>query len=169
MKEPMRFEKVGTLLAARGKLFRVSRPGRGKCGPDARVPDDVVSEWIRGVCAELSHENASNVFEIHYVCLLGKKLDGRREIADFYNARTPDDPEDRPTFEELLNGLADGRAVFRLYHFPTVDHQPVPSDIKKTVCKLLERLVVQGHTVFIGCSSAQGRTMEVLRSCQWAQ
>ncbi len=169
MKEPKCFEKVETSLEGRGKLFRVSRPGRGERGSDARVSNDVVSEWIRGVCAELIEEGASGVLEIHYVCLLGKKRNGRREIADFYDARGPDDPEDWPTFEELLNALAKGRAVFKVYHVPTVDQEEVPSVVKETVRKLLEKLLAEGHTVLIGCSAAQQRTMEVLQSCPWAQ
>lgn len=54
-------------------------------------------------------------------------------------------------------------------NFPTVDHEPVPADVKETVRELLEKSLAQGHTVLVGCSSAQGRTMEVLRSCPWAQ
>lgn len=168
MREPYLFEKIETALSAVGRLFRVSRPGRGKCGSDARVSNDVVEEWIDGVCAALRGENASDRLQIHYVCLLGKKRDGRREIADFYDARAPDDREERPTFEELLNRLAGGRAVFTLYHFPTVDHEPVPGEVKEKVRKLLEELLARGRTVLVGCSSGKGRTMEVLRSCRWA-
>src|SRR5437016_1136508 len=98
MKEPWLLERVGVA----GRLYRVSRPGRS-LGSDVFVPDEVVAGWIEGVAYRLEADRALETSGVvDYVCLLGRKRDGRREIADFYNARGPDDGDDAEKLRKLL-------------------------------------------------------------------
>ena len=114
--EPWLFERVE--LA--DNLYRVSRPGRS-LGSKALVPDEVVRRWVNGVADQLENNvPLAKGRNVHYVCLLGWKADGKREIADFYNARGPqdgDDPETlrKPLWQAFLNAVAQGRLVFEVY------------------------------------------------------
>lgn len=166
--EPCRLSSEKVPAGLPGKLYRVARPGRS-LGPDARVRDDVVREWIEGVAHRLTSDGALLAGgTIDYVCLLGRKDSGRREIADFYNARGPQDGDDlittsSPTWERYLNDLAGGQVRFVLHHVPTVDGVDLQPLQLREIRQLLSSLLTQGKTVLVGCSSAMGRTGEVLR------
>jgi len=157
-----------------GKLYRVARPGRS-LGSDASVSDAVVREWVQGISRRLTSDGSLPAHKtIHYVCLLGRKRGGRREIADFYNARGPEDGDDpitssKPTWESYLNELAAGDVTFVLHHVQTIDHvdlQPEQlREIRQTLCDLLGR----GRTVLIGCSAAMGRTGDVLKGLSFGR
>jgi hypothetical protein len=133
------------------------------------VSDAVVREWVQGITRRLTSDGSLPAHKtIHYVCLLGRKRGGRREIADFYNARGPEDGDDpitssKPTWESYLNELAAGDVTFELHHVPTMDHVALQrerlGEIRQTLCDLLAR----GSTVLVGCSAAMGRTGDVLR------
>jgi hypothetical protein len=168
MSEPYRISCETVPAGLRGKLYRVSRPGRS-LGSDASVSDAVVREWVKGIASRLMRDESLPAGEtIDYVCLLGRKPGGRREIADFYNARGPQDGNDpitrsKPTWESYLNELADGKVKFVVHHFPTVDHDDLNQEQLREICQLLFDLLAQGKTVLVGCSAAMGRTGDVLR------
>jgi hypothetical protein len=153
----------------RGRLYRVARPGRS-LGPDASVNDAVVREWVKGIACNLTSDGSLPAGEtVDYVCLLGWKGGGRREIADFYNARGPQDGDDlitssKPAWESYLNELADGELKFVVHHVPTVDGVVLQPEKLRELCQMLSDLLGQGRTVLLGCSSASGRTGEVLRA-----
>ncbi|MBI3768223.1 MAG: hypothetical protein HY271_06965 [Deltaproteobacteria bacterium] len=163
MSEPYTFEEVDVLSS--GRLFRVARPGRATCGANGKVPPSVVAQWIDRISTRLTTAlGHSGPFAVDYVCLLGRKPRGQSEIADFYPARGPLDGGDAPTFEAFLNQLGAGRVEFRVHHFPTTDHEGVTQDSADAVIQCLDTLLASGRTVLVGCSAAQGRTMEVLRA-----
>ena len=162
MPEPYNFQRVTHPLP--GHLYRVSRPGRS-LGSEVQVPGTAVREWIDGVAATLDEDGYGT--EIAYVCLLGRKRDGRREIADFYDARGPNDGDDRPTlakpvWQEYLNRLAAGRLLFSVEHYPSVDQVDLPARLVDEVAARLRTLLLGGRTVLVGCSSAVGRTGQIL-------
>jgi hypothetical protein len=153
-----------------GHLYRVARPGRAVCGSSSRVPNDVVSEWLDAVHERLRRAklDTGEPIEVDYVCLLGRKKEkgekqGLREIADFYDARAPEDHSEQPLFEDLLNRLAHGRMLFRLHHFPTTDGRPVPVWQAEAIGDRIVQLLSTSRIVLVGCSAAEIRTMEVLR------
>ena len=152
----------------RGRLYRVARPGRS-LGPDAFVNDAVVREWVKGIARKLTSDGSLPPGEtVDYVCLLGRKGGGRREIADFYNARGPQDGDDlitssKPVWESYLNELADGELKFVVHHIPTVDGVVLQPEQLRELCPMLVDLLGQGRTVLLGCSSASGRTGDVLK------
>jgi hypothetical protein len=152
----------------RGNLYRVARPGRS-LGSSAFVSDAVVRDWAKGIARQLSGDGSLRAGEtIDYVCLLGRKHGGRREIADFYDARGPKDGEDlitnaKPAWETYLNKLADPELKFVVHHFPTVDGADLPPEQLRQIRHMLSHLLAQGRTVLVGCSAAIGRTGEVLR------
>ena len=161
--EPWLFERVE--LA--DNLYRVSRPGRS-LGSKALVPDEVVRRWVNGVADQLENNvPLAKGRNVHYVCLLGWKADGKREIADFYNARGPqdgDDPETlrKPLWQAFLNAVAQGRLVFEVHHFASTDHEALPTGYSEKVSREIFRLVKTGCPVLVGCSAACTRTGEVL-------
>ncbi len=120
-----------------------------------------------GVWKQLDLPATAKPVLVDYVCLLGKKKDGRREIWDFYPARAPDDPAGRPTLEEVLNRLGRSRMSLRVHHVPTVDHDAVEPAIVVEVESLLRVLLQTDRVVLIGCSAAQERTMEILGAIMW--
>lgn len=167
MSEPRRLSLERVPDGLPGTLYRVARPGRS-LGPDARVSDAVVREWVKGVAHRLTSDGAL-LFggTIDYVCLLGWKGGGRREIADFYNARGPQDGDDlittsRPTWEGYLNELADGEVKFVVHHIPTADGVGLQALQLREIRQILSDLLARGKIVLIGCSSAIGRTGDVL-------
>jgi hypothetical protein len=133
------------------------------------VSEPVIRSWLDGVWRKIGAAADRQPFAVDYVCLLGTKKDGRREIWDFYPARAQSDPPERPTFEQLLNRLDPGRVRFRVHHVPTVDHQPVPHSVIAEVARLLQNLLKGHNTVLIGCSAACGRTREVLAGIEWVR
>jgi hypothetical protein len=166
--EPCRLSLEKVPAGLPGTLYRVARPGRS-LGPDERASDAVVREWVKGVAHRLMSDGSLLVGgTIEYVCLLGRKKDsGHREIADFYNARGPQDGDDlasRPTWERYLNDLADGEVKFVVHHVPTVDRVDLQPLQLREICQILSDLLAQGKTVLVGCSSAIGRTGDVLRA-----
>lgn len=169
MSEPRRLSLEKVPVGLTGTLYRVARPGRS-LGPDARANDAVVREWVKGVAHRLTSDGSLLVGgTIDYVCLLGRKGSGRREIADFYNARGPQDGDDvitasRPTWERYLNDLADGEVKFVVHHVPTADGVSLQPLQLREIRQILSDLLAQGRTVLIGCSSAIGRTGDVLRA-----
>ena len=165
MSEPSVFAAVETDLP--GRIFRVSRPGRGTCGSKGCVSEEVIRTWMDGVWRHLDVPATPKPLLVDYVCLLGKKKDGRREIWDFYPARAPDDPPERPLFEDVLNRLGGGRMSLRVHHVPTVDHEAVEPAVVAKVETLLRALLQADRVVLIGCSAAQGRTMEILEAIKW--
>jgi hypothetical protein len=165
--EPYCFTAVEFGLS--GHLYRVARPGRAACGSSSRVPNDVVSEWLDAVHERLRRAklDTEEPIEVDYVCLLGKKKEkgekqGLREIADFYDARVPEDCNDKPLFEDLLNRLAHGRMIFRVHHFPTTDGRPVPVSQAEAIADRIVELLSTNRIVLVGCSAAEIRTVEVL-------
>lgn len=160
MKEPSVFERV--VRRPGDRLFRVARPGRATCGSSGRVPREVVEEWVQAVAANLADSN-DGIPQVDYVCLLGRKRDGKSEIAGFYDVETAEDAGVGQSFEVLLNQLGAARIQFRLHHFPTTDHEELPAGTANAVIARLEALLGEGRTVLVGCSAAQGRTMDVLR------
>ena len=167
--EPFLFE--GVSASGPGTLFRVSRPGRAVCGSEGRVPDEVVAECVGNVGKRVQAAcGLAEPIEIHYVCLLGRKPNGKREISGYYTAGGPDDGGKEPSFESLLNRLGEGKVLFHLHHFPTTDQSLVPEETLTAACTCIERLLRAGHVVLIGCSAAQGRTVKVLaRLCSRTQ
>jgi hypothetical protein len=167
--EPSRLSLEKVPAGLPGTLYRVARPGRS-LGPDAWASDAVVCEWVKGVAHRLMSAGSLLVGgTIDYVCLLGWKRSGRREIADFYNARGPQDGDDlittlRPTWERYLNELADGEVKFVVHHVPTVDGAGLQPPQVREIRQILSDLLAQGKTVLVGCSSAIGRTGDVLRA-----
>ncbi len=157
MKEPSVFERVAGRPGDR--LFRVARPGRATCGSSGRVPHEVVDEWVQAVARNLADADSEVPQVVDYVCLLGRKRDGKSEIAGFYDVETPGENG----FEALLNQFGAGQIQFRLHHFPTTDHEEVPAGTADAVIARLEALLGEGRTVLIGCSAARGRTVDVLR------
>jgi hypothetical protein len=133
------------------------------------VSDAVVREWVKEIARCLTNDGAHRSGEtVHYVCLLGHKRGQRREIADFYNARGPQDGDDpltslKPTWERYLNDLADGKMTFVVHHVPTIDHVPLRPEQLREIRQILSDLLAQGRTVLVGCSAATGRTGEALR------
>lgn len=168
MSEPHRLSLETVSANLPGKLYRVARPGRS-LGPDAPVSDAVVREWVKGIARRLTGDGSLLVGEtIDYVCLLGRKDRGRREIADFYNARGPKDGDDlitssKPSWESYLNELGDGSVRFVVHHFPTVDGVGLEPAQLRQIQQLISNLLAQGRTILVGCSSAIGRTGAVLR------
>lgn len=159
--EPSLFEPV--LERARGRLFRVSRPGRGACGGEETIPEEVVRAWVNAVRRKLDVTVGSqHLIEVEYVCLLGEKADGRDEIADFYDGCEPGGAAPVARFEGLLNSMDPARLRFRIHHFPTTDHQPVPEQTRAQVVARIDALLLDGRTVLVGCSAAVGRTGRVL-------
>jgi protein-tyrosine-phosphatase len=166
--EPCKMSPETVPAGLRGRLYRVARPGRS-LGPDASVSDAVVREWVKGIARQLTSDRSLPSGEtVDYVCLLGRKGEGRREIADFYNARGPQDGDDlitssKPAWESYLNELADGELKFVVHHFPTVDGVVLHPEQLHEIRQMLSDLLAQGRTVLLGCSSATGRTGGVLR------
>jgi hypothetical protein len=122
-REPQRMTREIIPVGLPGKLYRVARPGRS-VGSDASVSDAVAGEWVAGIARRLASDGSLPADKtVLYVCLLGRKRGGRREIADFYNARGPEDGDDvvptsKPTWESYLNELA-ADVTFVLHHGPT--------------------------------------------------
>jgi hypothetical protein len=133
------------------------------------VNDAVVREWVKGIALKLRSDGSLPAGEtVDYVCLLGRKRGGRREIADFYNARGPQDGDDlitcsKPAWETYLNKLADGELKFVVHHVPTVDGVVLQPEQLREPCQMLSDLLGQGRTVLLGCSLASGRTGDVLK------
>jgi hypothetical protein len=166
--EPNRLICETVPAGLRGKLYRVARPGRS-LGCEASVGDALVREWVKGIVRQLTSDGSLVAGEtIDYVCLLGQKGGGRREIADFYDARGPRDGDDpitssKPTWESYLNELGDGEVKFALHHFDTVDGDDLRPEQLREIRQRLTDLLAQGRTVLVGCSSATGRTGQVLK------
>jgi len=160
--EPKVLEEIPTDFS--GRLFRVARPGRGWCGKDGAVPAPVVGVWARAVAARVVGTSGPSSAVIHYVCLLGQKGDGRREIPTFYAARGPDDPGDAPLFEDFLNNLAPANIRFRLHHFPATDDAEVSDKNLAAITTLVGDLLNAGNLVLVGCSAGEGRIRQVLRA-----
>ena len=133
------------------------------------LKDAVVREWVKGIARRLTSDGSLPADKtIHYVCLLGRKRGGRREIADFYNARGPEDGDDlitssKPTWESYLNELAAREVTFVLHHVPTIDHVDLLPEQLGEIRQTLSDLLARGRTALVGCSAAMGRTGDVLR------
>jgi len=163
--EPYLLAPVATGLP--GRLFRVSRPGRGAHGSQERVGDEAIGAWVDSIVAAFGVPEVRAAGTIHYVCLLGRKRKGRAEVSGFYEARAPWETSSKPLFEDLLNQVADGRARFRVHHFPTVDGEPLPPRVAGEVHEVLLRLLGEGALVVVGCSAAERRSVEVIEKARW--
>ena len=161
MREPWLFARV----CVPGRLYRVSRPGRS-LGSGARVSEEVVERWVRGIAerldAVLGEDRA-----VDYVCLLGRKPHGKREIADFYDARGPWDGDApgtlrKPPWEAFLNSVARGRLIFRVRHFPSIDGTELPVGYPEEAAGHILGLLRGGRPVLVGCSAGCTRTGAVL-------
>lgn len=158
----IRWEPKGSSLA--GQFFTCARPGRSK-GAKARIPDEVVDIWVRG----LPHAN-----EIVIVSLLGRKPqpDGRSEF-HFYSFRgSSDEPSHRPgcpTFQEWLNERY-GNGQHLVLEYPTVDVWPplAPETLSEVSAKVLS-LLSEGRTVVLMDSGGISRTGAICKSLGFVQ
>lgn len=168
MREPLFLEPVSLPRdRVAGRLYRVSRPGSA-LGSSALVPDDAVRAWLEGIADQLEEGDALlPEREVDYVCLLGRKVDGRREVADFYRARGLHDGDDnetlrKPLWETYLIDLAADLFVLDVHHFPSTDRRVPPPDYARRVAQRMARLLERGSTVLVGCATGQMRTQVVV-------
>jgi hypothetical protein len=138
LKEPCRLAKyITTGPGIGGRLFTCGRPGRSMGAKVAKISDEVVDVWLKGL--------PSSTGETIIVSLLGRKPKGPSEFS-YYSFRGGfDQPEDRPgcpTWQEWLNERYGCR--YRVCEFPTIDTDDIPESTKKVLFETIMKLMQAG-------------------------
>ena len=135
-------------------FFTCARPGRKYSSVDP-VPDDMVRDWLRNVCA-LGSEPA-------IVSLLGRKPDGTSEYAFYSFFGGFDRPEEHRgelSFGEWLSKMA---PAVSLHEHPTVDFQAIPAPTLDEIAIDVRTLISRGRTVVVVDSGGETRTGRVCK------
>ena len=117
-----------------------------------RVDDDTIDKWVNGL-------PKANV--LHIISLLGQKTNGFSEF-DYYPFQSSKESGPKPTFQEWFDERCGRRFV--VHEFPTVDAREIPSDVLKTVKRLLIELIENRSTVVVIDSGGAERTARVCES-----
>ncbi len=155
--EPLHLKcwEIGVEPSSGLMFFTCARPGRS-LGPDNDVPDDVVSNWVRGL------PGPNTVI----ISLLGRKRN-RKQLSEFsyYSSfcgewDTPLERDNKPSFQEWLQQHHNDLDILIREH-PTYDDTDVPST---TICAIstdVHRFIEEGRTVIVMDSGGVGRTGQV--------
>ena len=127
-------------------FYTCARPGRSK-GPNGKVPDKLLHDWVSGLPAE------SNVVVIS---LLGQKPDGTSEFS-FYSFY-----EKGWSFQEWLDQNYKDKAIQVLEH-PTCDFRRVPNETLAAIASDISNLLSEGRTVVLVDSGGLQRTGQVCK------
>ena len=126
-------------------IYTCARPGRGRFGPQAQVPDSEVIRWL----SELPKHRPLSI-----ISLLGHKPDGMDEHA-FYSFR------DASGFQKWLGRQLEG--TVNLFSHPTTDFGRVDSVTVMAIRSNLDQELSLGRTVVIVDSGGVQRTGQICR------
>lgn len=138
--EPFRL-KAWHLSHPAGLFYTCARPGRS-LGSQATVSDRQVLDWANRLPGSA---------DIYIVSLLGEKPGGKSEFS-FYSFF-----EQKLSFQDWLNSKIRDR-TFHVVDHPTIDLEPIPPQIMKSIAADVRRLVAEAKTVVIVDSGGWTRT-----------
>lgn len=138
-----------------GQLFTCGRPGRSKWKDAARVPENIIREWV---C------NLPGMAPV-IVSLLGKKPNGTSEFSFYPFHGGFDDAgaqRGRLSFQKWLDNYYPERHI-SVHEHPTEDFCAISTEVLVSVAADISQCLKAGETVILIDSGGQTRTGAVCR------